>query len=129
MEEAFVAALLAAPALSDLVLTRIWWAQRPQGSALPAIVLHRIAGAGVGDVMDGHDGLHFALLQIDAWALTYAAAKTASRAVRAALASPTDARFEGHFITAERDDLDPAADGKPTLFRTSLDVRVWFLEP
>ena len=44
MEAALIAKLLATAGVTALVSTRINWGRRPQGSALPCIVLHRIDG-------------------------------------------------------------------------------------
>ncbi|MDD2870236.1 DUF3168 domain-containing protein [Neomegalonema sp.] len=45
IEAAISARLLADLALAELVGARIWWHRRDQGSALPALVLHRISEA------------------------------------------------------------------------------------
>ncbi len=42
MEEALTAHLLASTPLTDLVALRITWDERPQGDALPAVVLNLI---------------------------------------------------------------------------------------
>jgi hypothetical protein len=128
MEEALVAMLLADAGVQALMATRVTWMKRTQGAPLPGGVLNRIAGQGVGDHMRGQDGLAYALVQVDAYGATYADSKRASRALRAALIARADPRFTGIFIRAERDFLEPAANGQPEIHRTSLDAEVWFLE-
>lgn len=119
--------LLAFAGLTALVSQEVSWGERAQGGALPAVVMNRIAGA-PGYTMTGPEGLDMALVQVDSWGLTFSDAKLTARQVKAALAARSDARFTGLFLQAERDDVTPAAEGQPAVFRTSLDVRVWFLE-
>lgn len=129
MEEDLYAFLAANAGVAAIVGDRITWGRRPQGSALPAIVLHNISspqeyGMRGRVTRVGH------LVQVDCWAADFDTAKLASRAVTAAMdlltASPLQA-----FIESARDDNEdaagPDASGAETFFRTSLDVRVWHL--
>ena len=126
MEEAFVALLLASAGVQALAYDRVTWVKRDQDAALPAVVLHRIAGAPEYH-LTGQSSLFDSVVQADCWGETYAQAKLLARAVKAAVSAHADANFQGLFVMAERDDVEPPADGLPEIHRTSLDVRVWSL--
>ena len=124
MEAALIAKLLATAGVTNLVSTRINWSRRPQGSALPAIVLHRIDGTP--DVHHGGaSGLVVSRVQVDCWAASYGSAKAAARAVETAVTAQTftqgATRFDVILIDSERDD---STDETTPLFRTSLDLMV-----
>jgi len=70
MEEALIALLLADPTIAALVGNSVFPVARPEGSTLPAIVLHRIGGAPL-NADDGEVGLENARMQIDCWTRTY----------------------------------------------------------
>jgi hypothetical protein len=134
MEEALVAHLLADVVLAALVVDRITWAVRPQGSTLPALVLTRIDGL-PDYTMAGPSGLVSSRIQVDSWAQTYAAAKDAARAAEAALSgidveigdgnSPaTVTTLRGGFKQGERDDFEKSAGGVE-LYRVSQDFIIW----
>jgi hypothetical protein len=84
MEGALRARLIAAGPVTALVGQRIYWVDRPQEAALPAITLQIID-----DPREQHmKGLHEfqqTLVQIDVWSATYAAAKALKEAIIAAL--------------------------------------------
>lgn len=125
MEAALIAKLLANSALTALVSTRINWSRRPQGEALPAVVLHRIDGQ-----PDYHhagpSGLVVSRVQVDAWASSYGSAKSVARAVEAAVTgfafTQGAIRFDVILVASERDSTDEIAPN--TYFRTSLDLMV-----
>lgn len=129
MEEALVQQLLANSALTNLVGQRITWSLRDQGSALPAIVLVLVYDPPE-YLMDARGGFTETVLQMDCWGRTYGEAKTVARALDAALAGLTDP-FRRAFIDAFSDDAfrddAPVSGGGSTLYRTSLDVRLWTL--
>jgi hypothetical protein len=124
MEANLIAKLLATAGVTALVSTRINWSRRPQGSALPAIVLHRIDGA-----PDYHhagaSGLVQSRVQVDCWAASYGAAKAIARAVETAVTAQTftqgATRFDVILIADER---DSTFDETTPLFRTSLDLMI-----
>lgn len=124
MEAALLAKLLATAGVTALVSTRINWSRRPQGEALPAIVLHRIDGAP--DVHHGGaSGLVVSRVQVDCWAESYGSAKAIARAVETAITAQTftqgATRFDVILIADER---DSTFDETTPLFRTSLDLIV-----
>src|SRR4051812_46510481 len=101
MEEALVAYLLANAGVAALAGTRIYWGERPQGDALPAIVLFKVSPNR--DVtLAGPSGLIGPRVQIDCLGGSYALAKTTARAVIAAAdAIGGTAGFQGAFLDAE----------------------------
>jgi hypothetical protein len=124
MEAALIAKLLATAGITALVSTRINWSRRPQGAALPAIVLHRIDGTP--DVHHaGASGLVVSRVQVDCWGASYGSAKAVARAVETAITAQTftqgATRFDVILIDSERDD---STDETTPLFRTSLDLMV-----
>ena len=99
------ARLIAAAPVTALVAQRIYWVDRPQAAALPAITLQTITQLRP-QHMGGFDGLDFARVQIDVWALTYGAVQPIVEAVIAALVpahSGNGIRFDRAFIDSIRD--------------------------
>jgi hypothetical protein len=124
MEAALIAKLLASTAVTNLVSVRINWSRRPQGAALPCIVLQRVSG--LPDVHHaGASGLVVSRVQVDCWGASYGSAKAVARAVETAITAQTftqgATRFDVILIDSERDD---STDETTPLFRTSLDLMV-----
>ena len=124
MESALIAKLLATAGVTALVGQRINWSRRPQGAALPAIVLHRVSG--LPDVHHaGASGLVVSRVQVDCWGEAYGSAKAVARAVQSAITAQTftqgATRFDVILIDSERDD---STDETTPLFRTSLDLMI-----
>lgn len=122
MEAALIAKLLATTAITNLVLTRINYGRRPQGSALPAIVLHVIDR--LPDVTHGgRSGVLVSRVQVDCWGASFGSAKEVARAVETAITAQTftqgAVRFDAILIDSERDDT---SDETTPIFRTSLDL-------
>lgn len=134
MEEALIAHLLAFGGLTDIVGQRITPALRPQGSALPALVVTKISDL-PDYTMQGPSGLASSRIQIDAWASTYAGAKTAARQVEERL-SGMDASIgdggspekftilRGGFMQNESDSFE-RGQGGVDLYRVSQDYIIW----
>ena len=126
MEEDLRALLLASSAVTALVGNRVTWLARPQGSALPAIVLMRVGGA-EGMTQDGPDGLEVSRVQIDVYADSYSGSKITARAVVLALNGYGGGRMD--FIEHESShDLPEAGTNETqTLFRVSADfiINYW----
>lgn len=125
MEAALIARLLATAGVTALVGQRINWKRRPQGSSLPAVVLHVISR--IPDVTHGgRSGLLVSRVQADCIGSTFGSAKAVARAIEDAITVQTftqgAVRFDAILLDAERDDT---FDEPPeTLFRTSLDLMV-----
>lgn len=128
MEEALVDLLLADAGVAAALANRIWWARAPQGTpARPYCVLRVISG-----VPDHHmgapSGLVRSRIQADVYGETYAQAKTAARATKAAIdgyRGLAGARtFQGAFIDGERD-LPDEDDAGEHLFAVSFDFILW----
>lgn len=125
---ALTARLEAAQGVTALVGSRVYWIERPQGSALPAITLTTIS-----DAMDQHlkdfESLQPARCQIDVWAPTYEVARQITDAVIEAVVPPHTGN--GIKFTRAMVDLAPrdmaersaAPDGKNKIvFRTTTDL-------
>jgi hypothetical protein len=125
MEAALMAKLLASAGITALVSTRINWSRRPQGSALPCIVLHRIDGTP--DVHHGGaSGLVQSRVQVDCWGASYGAAKAIARAVETAVTAQTFTQGAIRFdVILVADERDSTFDETTPIFRTSLDLLVF----
>jgi hypothetical protein len=129
MEEAIINRLLATAGVTALVGTRVYPGARTQGSSLPALVFNRISG--VRDyTMTEASGQVESRVQIDAWAVSYAAAKTLARAVRACLSgikgTYSGVAIQGVFLDGERDTFEGEAPDR--IYRVSMDFNVWAVE-
>lgn len=85
MEGALRARLLAVPSVTTIVGQRIYWESRPQGSALPAIVLDMVTDLRE-QTFGGFQSLLTAHIQVMVAALSFADKKRLKDAVIAALA-------------------------------------------
>lgn len=130
MEEALVAFLLADAGLSALVSDRITWGSRPQASALPAVVLHRIDGLRSYSA-DGPSGLVSSRVQVDCWGASYGSAKGLGRAVIARLSgyvgTTGGVQFQAAFAIDERDGYE-RGDSGADIYRSSIDFDIWHAE-
>lgn len=105
MQGGLRARLLASAQVQAAAGTRIYWVQRPQTSALPAITLQTISD-GRPEHLKGQDGARETRVQMDVWAATYAAALSLARAAIAAVTGPavTDGkRFGNTRVDGQRD--------------------------
>lgn len=120
MEEELRALLLADAAIAALVGRRVDWTSRPQGNALPAIVLHLIDGA-EGYTLQGRDGLFRGRVQVDCWGDTARQAKMTARAVIGLLAGYRGGGFQGVFHVSGADDRAGGSNEADRPFRSRLD--------
>ncbi len=131
MEEALVAVLLADAALAAIVGPRITWQVRPQGDALPAIVLQRVSGAR-DYAMEGPTGLVQSRVQMDCWSVTYASALAVARALRNLLSGlRTEAggtELQGCFIDLERHSFEKDGEAAQAFHRVMIDFQIWHSE-
>lgn len=86
-EGAVRARLAAAADVTALAAQRIYWEERPQGSALPAITL-TLASDPRDQHMGGFQTVRDAELQVDVWGTSFAQKKALKEAVIAALEPP-----------------------------------------
>lgn len=124
MEEALRTYLVADAGLSALVGERIIWNARPQGEALPCIVLQRITGSRDYHLM-GRSGLVDSLVQADCWGSTWLSTKGVARALVEALDGVVLAPFQKAFVTSERDTFEVDDQGGQGYHRTMIEFRVW----
>jgi hypothetical protein len=83
-EGALRSRLTGAGAVTSLVAQRIYWVDRPQASALPAITLQIISEPRE-QHMGGFHSRQFVLVQVDGWATSYSQGKALKEAILAAL--------------------------------------------
>jgi hypothetical protein len=122
MQAALRARLTTAAPVTALVGQRVYWMDRPQGSALPAITLQTIT-EGRPQHMKGFQDLRSSRVQVDIWGTSFGQVRQISDAVIVALA-PAQA---GNGISFERTFIDSIRDlGERTetqfLHRTSIDL-------
>jgi hypothetical protein len=121
METALRARLIAAAPVVALVGQRITWVERPQAAGLPAITLQNVTDERA-QSFSGFDGLQPGYVQIDVWALSYAAGKAIKDAVIAALVPAgiqSGVRFDRGFVSAR--DLSEKTD-TAFIYRPSIDL-------
>ena len=104
--------------------SRVYWLDRPQGTALPAITLQTISG-GRPQTYSGFQGWRESRVQLDVWAATYAEARSILEAAIAALA-PLGTSNGIHF---DRTDFESERDNTERLetlliYRTGIDLIV-----
>lgn len=102
------------------------WMTAARGAGFPRAVLYRVGG-GADYHAGGASGLRMARVQIDCYGETQEQAKTASRAVVAALSGATFGDVESVFLDSERD-MPPDAELGEYAFRVSLDFMVHYQE-
>ena len=129
MEAAIRTRLLATAGVTALVSQRVYGGSRPQGGALPDIVIHRVSGAPV-YTDDGNSGLSSARIQVDCYGATYAAAKGVAAAVfdslSAFVGTSGGVTFQNVLLEAERDFREGGSNASEYLFSTQMDFEVWF---
>lgn len=132
MEAALRDYILAAPGLSGLD-GRVWWLTRPQGTALPAIVLHVIDDVPIYSD-EGESGLVQSRVQADVWGLA-AGGMEALRTVAAHLmlrlsglrTTTGGVEFQAIYADSRRDSFEDG-EGGDRFFRISIDFIIWHKE-
>lgn len=129
MEAGIIALLLAGPAVSAIVSTRVFPLSRPQGSALPSITVQRISGAPL-YADEGEVGLNNGRVQVDCYGISYADAKDLSAAVKSTLSAVKDVSAAGVdfvyiLVEDERDIRETGSEQQDYPFRIALDFDVW----
>lgn len=124
------ARLLADATVAANVGTRVYWVERPQGSAYPAIVL-QVIDDGRPEHLTGRDAARPTAVRMDCRALTYAAALTLARAAIEAISDPaiiSGKKFGHARIDIQRDLTETVTDGSVSgsiVHRQSVDLTVW----
>lgn len=118
---AFQARLAGAAGVSTLVGTRIYWVERPQATALPAITLQTITEERA-QHFGGFQSLQMARVQLDVWGSTYAAVRAVTEAAIAAVV-PEQSGNGVWFDRAMIDDIFDSSErqGDATVFRSRID--------
>ena len=125
MEEQLRALLLADNTVAGRVATRIDFGTRPQGSALPSIVMNTISD--LDDyILAARSGHSEARVQIDCYAHSYGAAKLLSRDVRGLLSGYRGGIFKGVFHEGQRDSREGGSNEPDRPHRVSMDYLVQF---
>lgn len=83
--EALIARLQAASAVTNIVGTKIYWVQRPQGTTLPAVVLRMAGGLEVENLENDDADYSETNVTVDCFGRSNLEAKNLARAVRNAL--------------------------------------------
>ena len=127
MQTDFIALLLASPGISALCGSRINWRKRPQGEAVPAIVLFLISQTGE-YVYRGASSLKFARVQCDLYAETYGEALALEKVFVAVVdryrGKFGNTVFNGIFLDNRREGDDPGKNDAAQLFRVSIDLLI-----
>lgn len=122
------ARLLADGTIAGIVGTRIYWKLRPQGSALPAIVLGTVNGAR-DQHFEGAIDAQGNRIQFDCLASTKSVAVNLRNAVIAEVELPAtvgDTEFQGGFVNLYRDTAEDTASG--VVHTEMVDATLWFNE-
>lgn len=107
--------------------SRVYWLDRPQASALPAITL-QIISRDRAQHTEGFQELQSARVQVDVWAPDYAATQTVTEAAIGVLAPPQTGngiQFTRMFFESERN-LTERSDAGALIHRTSFDALVHY---
>lgn len=122
MEGALRARIVAA---ATAAADRVYWVDRPQGSALPSVTLQVVTG----DYPQLYEGLQATRdprVQLDVWGRTYAEAKAIMVAIIAALAPKNTSNgivFDNIIFENERDGLERLET--TNVYRRGIDLIVW----
>lgn len=125
MKEDFRAFLLGLAGVADFVGGRVHWRRRPQGGALPAVVL-QIVSAPRSYNMKGESGLRRTQVQVDLIADSYTQVTVLERLVLPQVSGARvvegQTEFRGIFVDATREDDEETETG--SLFRASIDLTI-----
>lgn len=127
MEEDLRARLLEDAGLTALVSDRIAWLDRPQGDALPALILQLIT-SGRSYTFKGATRLAGDRVQFDCWGRSYLEARALACSVIAAVepeATQGGTRFSRSFLGSDRSFEPETLPGGIKVFRVSMDFIVW----
>ena len=127
MEEELRALLIADSGVSAIVSSRIAWGERKQGTAVPDILLTVISRPRDYHMTGSSNPVEYRV-QVDCYGVTYASAKTTSRAVDTLLSGYSGGNFQAVFTVGERDLRSAGGNDADKLFGVSLDYLIHFTE-
>lgn len=123
--------LRADPVISDMVGSRVYRMERPQGTDLPAITIQEVP-TGLEQTHKGFQEQQSSLIQIDVWAASYGAKMAIKDAVLAAAVPPATVsgiKFGRAFVERDGDRSATGSvtdqDGLPFIHRRQIDLTVW----
>lgn len=125
MEELIRSLLKGDAGVSALVAGRVNFGTRPQGQALPAIVLNTVSDI-EGALIAAPDGLSRARIQVDCYAIDYGPAKLLSRAVKSVLHGYSGDGIQGVFHAGSRDGREGGTNEAIRPYRVSLDFTLTY---
>jgi len=131
-DEALYAQLSGTSNVTNLVGTRIYPVERPQGDALPAITYQQVSGPRV-QLLNANSGAAYPLFQVNCYGEFYPDAKALGKVVRIALHQATGTiggeTVHSMLVRDSRDNYDPPVSaGESGIFWESFDVRIWHAE-
>jgi hypothetical protein len=106
--------------------TRVYWVDRPQAAALPAVTLQIVSDPRP-QHLKGFNPLRRTLVQIDCWASSYGAGAALKDAVLAAVvpeATGNGIRFDRAIVESSDDGGEKA--GEVFVHRQRIDLAVWW---
>jgi hypothetical protein len=118
------ARLLADTTVAGLVGNRVFWGERLQGSAYPAIVLQTVSDPRPAHLKD-YENTRSTLVQMDVYAVKYADALAIAKAAIAVLKVPATISgkvFGPTFVDGQRDTVEPS--GTTNIHRQSVDLNI-----
>lgn len=127
MQQDLVALLLAAPAIQAVAGSRVWWVRRPQGSDLPCAILQTVSTVPAYGFA-GPKNWQESRVQVDCYALTYAAARGLAAAVATRLSGYSGTQgatqFQGVFQISDRDLFEGGGTAEDRIYRVMLEFQV-----
>jgi hypothetical protein len=127
LQTAMRARLVASGPLNTLVAGRVYWGERPQGTALPAVVLQTIDDP-IKVHLKGYQAARETFVQADIYAGTYSSALAIARLVIATMEVPATfggKAFGACFVDRRRDTVETS--GTINLHRQSVDFTIWHI--
>lgn len=112
--------------ITSLAGGRIYWVERPQTAALPAVTLQVISDPRP-QHLKGFEAVRRTDVQIDCWADTHLAASTLMEAVLAAVIPEVTAngiRFDRAMVDSAGDNVERSGD--KSVFRERVDIGFWW---
>lgn len=117
IEKTIYSELIAAPALTALISTRVYPLVLPEGCARPAIVIQKISTDGFNS-LDGANDLEYPRFQFSCYGESYSSAVSVALQLKEAVKGSALLK---EYLSSERDDYEP----ETKLFRRTVDFMIW----